>query len=145
MSLKPIAWRPAYTITPNAARLLVAIEATRAAVEHTHLPPTVEAELRREARVRATHDSTRIEGNRLTLAEAEKAISQPRAEFHGRQRDVREAALVLLNQWVKDGSLLVAEPSRRKRAYELTVIYRQYIGKSSAMGAGPSRKDKGRH
>jgi len=44
------------------------IEATRAVVDET--PPP-----RRRARLRSTHHSTRIEGNRLTLAEAEEAIS----------------------------------------------------------------------
>ena len=42
-------------------------------------------------------------------------------------------ARVLLNKWVEDGWLEVADPSRRKRAYELTAIYRQYEGNLSAM------------
>jgi Fic family protein len=42
-------------------------------------------------------------------------------------------ARVLLTKWVKDGWLTVADPSRRKRAYELTATYRQYIGNLSAM------------
>ena len=42
-------------------------------------------------------------------------------------------ARVLLTKWVKDGWLTVADPSRRKRAYDLTAIYRQYIGNLSAM------------
>jgi hypothetical protein len=46
-------------------------------------------------------------------------------------------ARVLLREWVADGRLAVADPSRRKRAYELTAIYRQYIGKLSAR---PARK-----
>ena len=74
-------WRPMYTITPKAARLLMDIEAARVEVEHMPLPPTVEAELRRQARVRSTHYSTRIEGNRLTLAEAEKVIQEEKTDF----------------------------------------------------------------
>jgi hypothetical protein len=42
---------------------------------------------------------------------------------------------VLLKKWVEDGWLDVADPSRRKRAYELTAIYRQYMGALSAMGS----------
>lgn len=41
-------------------------ETARAVVERTSLLPAVEEELRRRARVRSTHFSTRIEGNRLT-------------------------------------------------------------------------------
>ena len=98
------AWQPAYAIAPRVARLLMEIEAARAEVEHIRLPPTVEAELRRLARVRSTHYSTRIEGNRLTLAEAEEVIGGARTAFHGRERDVREVrnywnALLRVEEW----------------------------------------------
>jgi hypothetical protein len=59
-------WKPSFAITPKAARLLMEIEAIRAEVARTPLPPTAEAELRRQARVRSTHYSTRIEGNMLS-------------------------------------------------------------------------------
>jgi len=106
MSRTPSAWKPVYSITPKAARLLMAIETARAEVEHTPLPPTVEAELRRQARVRATHYSTRIEGNRLTLAEAEQAIAGASTDFRGRERDVGEVrnywnALLRAEEWAE--------------------------------------------
>jgi Fic family protein len=47
-------------------------------------------------------------------------------------------ARVLLQEWVRDGWLVVADPSRRKRAYELSAIYRQYIGGLSAMRPKPA-------
>ncbi|MBI2191989.1 MAG: Fic family protein [Planctomycetes bacterium] len=102
----PSAWKPVYTITPKVARLLMEIETSRAEVEHTPLPPTVEAELRRQARIRSTHYSTRIEGNRLTLAEAEKVIREAKTDFHGRERDVREVknywnALLRVEEWAE--------------------------------------------
>jgi hypothetical protein len=34
----------------------------------------------------------------------------------------------LLQAWVTDGWLVVADPSRRGRAYELSAIYRPFIG-----------------
>ena len=34
----------------------------------------------------------------------------------------------LMQQWVAQGWLLVANESRRKRAYELSAVYRQSIG-----------------
>jgi Fic family protein len=140
MKRDPSVWKPVYTVTPKTARLLMDIERARAETENRPLPPPVEAELRRQARVRSTHYSTRIEGNRLTLAEAEKVIGGTKTSFHGRERDVREVrnywnALlrVLLQQWVADGWLVVAEPSRRKRAYALSAVYRQYLATLSAM------------
>jgi predicted HTH transcriptional regulator len=38
----------------------------------------------------------------------------------------------LLKGWMKDGWLEAVDPSRRGRAYSLSVIYRQYIGNTSA-------------
>ncbi len=104
MSGLPSVWKPVYRITPKVARLLMDIEAARTEVERTSLPPSVEAELRRQARTRSTHYSTRIEGNRLTLAEAERVIQGARTEFHGRERDVREVrnywnALLRVEEW----------------------------------------------
>ena len=66
--------------------------------------PAVQAELRHKARVRSTHYSTRIEGNRLTLKEAEKVIAEQKANFHGRERDVNEVrnywdALLKVEGW----------------------------------------------
>ena len=77
MTSTPTIWQPRYTLTSAIARGLMEIEAARAVVESTILPPAVEAELRHNARVRSTHFSTRIEGNRLTLAQAEEAVERP--------------------------------------------------------------------
>ena len=48
-------WHPTYTLTPATASALMQIESARTAVEHTSLPPAVQKELRRLARVRSTH------------------------------------------------------------------------------------------
>ncbi len=121
MTRKSSSWKPVYSITPKVARLLMEIEAARAEVEHAPLPPTVEAELRRQARVRSTHYSTRIEGNRLTLAEAEKVIDGAKADFHGRERDVREVgnywnALIRVEEWAAAGKPVSEEMIRRLHA-----------------------------
>ena len=174
MPSAPSAWKPAYLITPKTVRLLMAIETARAEIEHTPLPPAVEAELRRQARVRSAHFSTMMSGNRLTLEETEQAIRGSRTGSRRLERGVpsepeplrkldRRARIVvglfdkadrvaapdvaralglsdrmvrvLLRQWVKDGWLVVADQSRKKRAYELTAVYRQYVGSLSAMKA----------
>jgi len=97
-------WIPRYTLTPAIARDLMAIEAARTVVARTPLSPAVEAAVRQRARVRATHYSTRIEGNRLTLAEAEQVVGDRRVRFHGRERDRTEVqhywtALLRVEEW----------------------------------------------
>lgn len=41
-------------------------------------------------------------------------------------------ARLLLNDWVKTGWLVVGDPSRKGRTYELSAGYRQFIGRLSA-------------
>lgn len=114
-------WRPRYTLTPAIARGLMAIEAARAVVERTPLSPLAEAELRRRARIRSTHYSTRIEGNRLTLAEAESVIAGSQTVFRGRERDVREVqnywnALLRVEEWAARTTPLTEELIQRLHA-----------------------------
>lgn len=114
-------WQPRYTLTPAIVRALLEIEAARAVVDHTPFPPTVAEELRRRARIRSTHYSTRIEGNRLTLAEAEEVLSGNRARFHGRERDVSEVrnywhALLRVEEWAARGVPLTEELIQRLHA-----------------------------
>lgn len=114
-------WNPRYTLTSAIARGLMEIEAARAVVENTHLPPAVEAELRQRARVRSTHFSTRIEGNRLTLDEAQQVIDGKRADFHGRERDVAEVrnywnALLRVEEWAAKKIPLTEDLIRRLHA-----------------------------
>ena len=100
----PPRWTPRYTLSPAIVRGLMGIEASRALVAHTPFSPDVEAALRQRARVRSVHYSTRIEGNRLTLAEAEQVIAGRKVRFHGRERDRREVqnywnALLRVEEW----------------------------------------------
>ena len=102
------AMNPRYTFTPAIVRDLMEIEAARQAVQLTVLPPAVAEALRQSAWLRATHYSTRIEGNRLTLAEAEQAVMEGR-RFPGRERDVREVqnyyrALQQVEAWAEGGA-----------------------------------------
>lgn len=114
-------WKPRYALTAAVARGLMEIEAARAAVEHTPLPPAAEAELRHRARVRSTHYSTRIEGNRLTLDEAEQVIAGRRTSFAGRARDVSEVlnywnALLRVEDWAARKAPLTEDLVRRLHA-----------------------------
>jgi Fic family protein len=48
----------------------------------------------------------------------------------------------LLKNWVAEGWLVVANPSRRARAYSLSAEYRQYIGSLSAMPQGGEKNEQ---
>lgn len=97
------------------------IEASRAVVEHVPLAAAVQSELRRRARIRSTHYSTRIEGNRLTLAEAEQVVQGKRLQLHGRERDEREVrnywnALLRVEEWAARREDLTEDLIRRLHA-----------------------------
>jgi len=114
----PNIWKPKYEITNRIASDLTRIEAARVAVETAGLPPAAIAELSRKARIRATHYSTRIEGNRLTLEEAEEVIAGRRRAFHGRERDVAEVR----NYW--DALTRVEEWAAKKRPVSEDLVKR---------------------
>ncbi len=65
------------------------IEAAWQAATMTTLSLPVAEHLRQQACVRSTHYSTRIEGNRLTLDEAEQVVFQGR-HIREREHDIRE-------------------------------------------------------
>lgn len=97
-------WNPKFNITPKLARKLMDIEAAKQAVESISLPPAAVAQLRYNAMIKATHYSTRIEGNKLTLIETEQVIKKSKVNFHGRERDVKEVqnywnALIAVQKW----------------------------------------------
>ena len=114
-------WKPVYRINESIASSLMEIEAAKAIVENTPLSPAIEAELRYKARVRSTHYSTRIEGNRLTLKEAEDVIEQKKTHFHGRERDVKEVknywdALLKIEEWASKRMELTEDLIKRLHA-----------------------------
>lgn len=111
---------PRYTFTSAIVRDLMAIEAARQAVHLTVLPPQVAEALRQQARIRSTHFSTRIEGNRLTLSEAEQVVVEGR-RFPGRERDVREVqnyyrALQQVETWAEQQAAVAEDLIRRLHA-----------------------------
>ncbi len=82
-------FQPVYRITPSSAKALMAIEASRVAVDRLPVTPQMIASLRESARLLTTHYSTQIEGNRLTLPQVEEVIAGG-GGFPGRERDERE-------------------------------------------------------
>ncbi len=116
-----IPWQPRFVLTPAMARRLMEIEAARVVVEQVPLPPAVVSEMRNRARLRSTHYSTRIEGNRLTLAEAEQVLAGRKVPLHGRERDVSEVrsywkALLRVEEWAARGTELTEDLIQRIHA-----------------------------
>jgi hypothetical protein len=114
-------WSPRFTLTPAIVRGLMQIEAARALVDRTSLSPLAEAALRASARVRSSHFSTFIEGNRLTLEEAKAVISDEKIEIEGRERDVSEVrnywnALLCVEEWARKKKPLTEELIKRLHA-----------------------------
>lgn len=81
-------FEPRYDITPAIATSLMEIEASRQAVLELPIDVEMLASLRHTARLAATHYSTQIEGNRLTLSQVEETLAG--AHFPGRERDETE-------------------------------------------------------
>lgn len=132
-------WQPTYTITPTIASALMKIEAARAVVEHIPLSLAAQAELRYRARIRSTHYSTRIEGNRLTLAEAEQVIEGKPFTFHGRERDVGEVQ----NYW--NALLRVEEWAEKKKPFTEDLIKRLHALVEKGRRARPSTYREGQN
>lgn len=82
-------FKPNYQITSLVAKALMRIEAAKQAVMDLPITTTVLSSLRETARLYSTHYSTQIEGNRLTLKQAERVIHKEE-HFPGRERDEKE-------------------------------------------------------
>jgi len=114
-------WLPRYTLTQAIARALLGIEAARAVVEHIVIPPEEEFRMKQRARMRSVHYSTRIEGNRLTLAEVEKIIEGRRFQSKILGKDILEVknywnALLRVEDWAAKKILLTEELIQRLHA-----------------------------
>ncbi len=99
-------WTPKFTITPAINRMLLKAEAIRTEINSMTIPAAAEAEIRHNIKIRSTHYSTYIEGNRLTLKETEQAVTRKQVSFFGRERDVKEVrnywnALIKVEQWAE--------------------------------------------
>ena len=109
-----------FSFTPDIVRSLQIIERVREKIRLTTMPPLLAEELRRQAHIRSTHYSTRIEGNRLTLKETE-AVLRGEKRFIGRQRDVQEVeryyqALQKVESWVSTGESITEKRIRQLHA-----------------------------
>ena len=81
-------YQPQFTITNKILKTIGLIEAAREVIENSPLVPAWESKFREEAMVRSVHHGTHIEGNDLSLTEAEKVLAGHK--IVGRERDIQE-------------------------------------------------------
>lgn len=114
-------WQPRWNYNDRIVQALTEIASASAAVEQHAWSPVVEEEIRFRARLRSTHFSTRIEGNRLTIAEAEEVVRGSKVQFAGRERDVKEVdnywhAMLQVEAWSRERKPLSEEIIRKLHA-----------------------------
>lgn len=85
MKAESMAWTPKYTITRNILAALTEIENIKNAFESKPLSPVLLSSLHKTAKISATHYSTRIEGNRLSLKQVENALYSHNTAITGYQ------------------------------------------------------------
>lgn len=95
-------FRPKYTITNTTLKNVGIIEVAKEAIDEAPLVPAWEAKFKEDAVVRTVHYGTHVEGNDLTLQEAERVVREDpqrdesaaevakRAGVVARDRDVQE-------------------------------------------------------
>lgn len=83
-------WQPKYELSNETIDFLMKIASLKDAISNTLITPKIEAKLKHEARLKSTHFSTRIEGNRLSLKQTKDVIDENKKDFFGRERDVKE-------------------------------------------------------
>jgi Fic family protein len=81
-------YQPNFSITNKILKYMGVIEAAKEVIENAPLVPAWEARFREDALVRTVHHGTHIEGNELTISEAERLLAG--AKIIGRERDIQE-------------------------------------------------------
>ncbi|KKU69706.1 MAG: hypothetical protein UX92_C0012G0049 [Candidatus Amesbacteria bacterium GW2011_GWA1_47_20] len=81
---------PKYTITTSVLKNIGLVEAAKEVIENAPLVPAWEAKFRGEARLKAAHYGTALEGNDLTFNEAKAVMEGRESEVVARERDVQE-------------------------------------------------------
>ena len=105
-------FKPKYTITEKILHNITLIASAREVIEQARLVPKREDLLRRQAKLRNTHSSTAIEGNKLTLEQVE-ALAEGK-EVIATDKDKKEvlnylAALDAVHSFSTRGEIKVAD------------------------------------
>lgn len=81
-------YSPRFKVSSKIVKYLTSIERAKDAVDSLYLPFDLELKFRKEAFVKSTHYSTKIEGNALTMAQTRKLLMGQ--DVIARERDKRE-------------------------------------------------------
>jgi Fic family protein len=117
-------YQPKFTITNTILRNIGIIEAAKEVIDHAPLLPYYEKKFQQDALVRTVHHGTHVEGNELSLTQAEKVIMGQ--DVVARQRDVQEVinyreAMEAIEQLTSNSSQLTIEEQLIKKLHKLTV------------------------
>ena len=82
-------FKPKFQISPKMAKSLMQIESLKESIIHLPITPSVLLSLRETAKLKSTHFSTMIEGNRLTQNEVNLTIKKSK-RIQDRKRDEKE-------------------------------------------------------
>lgn len=77
-------FNPQYKLTNKILNMLTAIAGTKAVIERAKILPKQELRLRRQALIRMTHSSTKIEGNNLNIHQVEAIVQHKKIDAPAR-------------------------------------------------------------
>src|SRR3990167_8908236 len=77
-------FNPDYKLTDKIVNLLTAIAEAKAVISRAKLLPKQEIRLRRQALIRMTHSSTKIEGNALNIHQVEAIVAHKKIDAPAR-------------------------------------------------------------
>jgi len=125
-------YNPVFQITSGIIKNLGKIEASKEIVEDLSIPLALEQTFRKEASIKATHYSTKIEGNRLTLKQTKELLSGK--DILAREIDKRE----VMNyydclEWIQRASLS-KEPITEKTVKSIHGMIQKGIVKGKLLG-----------
>ncbi|MBI3289962.1 Fic family protein, partial [Candidatus Microgenomates bacterium] len=81
-------YEPRYTITNEILKNVSAIEGSREVIEYSPLIPSYEKKFQDDAMFRTVYHGTHVEGNELTLSQAQKVLEGE--QILARERDIQE-------------------------------------------------------
>jgi len=81
---------PKFSITNRVLDNLTSIEASKEIIENAPLIPAWERSFKENAMARTIHHSTHIEGNNLTMEEAQKIIAGEKPHLEEKRREIQE-------------------------------------------------------
>lgn len=153
-------FNPKYQFTNKILNMLTAIAEAKSVIEHAKILPKQELKLRRQALIRMTHASTKIEGNALNIHQVEaiakhKKIDAPARDIYevenylkairyiskvvANKEKINEQIILKIHKFVTDKTL-PEEQSGRYRQIPIYVVRRRLKMPNEVVYTGPDAK-----